>query len=52
MMGMFPFPSETGPPGFAPFPALPGAGRNTRATGRMFTGDDRGPQIQTGNIQE
>jgi hypothetical protein len=53
MMGMFPFPSESGPPpGFGPFQGFPGGGRTTRATGRMFHGDDRGPQIQGGNIQE
>ena len=52
MMGMFPFPSEAGPPGLGPFQAFPGGGRNIRGTGRIFPGDDRGPQIETGNIQE
>lgn len=53
MMGVFPFPSEGGPPpGFGPFQGFPSGGRTARATGRMFQGDDHGPQIQTGNIQE
>ena len=50
MMGMFPFPSELGPPpGFALFP---GGGRTTRVTRRMFPGDDGRQQIQTDNIPE
>jgi hypothetical protein len=53
MMGMFPFPSEPGPPpGFGPLPGFPGGGRNTRPTARMFPGGDRVPQIQAGNTQE
>jgi hypothetical protein len=53
MMSMFPFPSEAGPPpGLGPFQGFQNGGRNTRAPGRMFPGDDRGPQIQPGNIQE
>jgi hypothetical protein len=50
MMGMFAFPSELGaPPGFT---LLPGGGRTTRVTRRMFSGDDGSQQIQTDNIHE
>lgn len=51
VMGMFP--SEAGPPiGFGLFPGFPVGAQNTRNTERTFPGDERGPQIQTGNIQE
>jgi hypothetical protein len=52
MMGMFPFPSETGPPGFDPFRAFPGGDQNARGAGRVPPGDDRDAQIPAGNIQE
>ena len=52
-MGIFPFPSESSPtPGFGPFQGLPGGRRTTRATAQLFAGDNRGPQVQTGNIHE
>lgn len=53
MMGMFPLPSESGPPpGFGPLPGFPDGGRDIRSTTQTFAGDNRGPQIQAGNIQE
>jgi hypothetical protein len=50
MMGMFAFPSEAGAP--QGFTLLPGGGRTTRVTRRMFPGDDGSQQIQTDNIHE
>ena len=53
LFGNFLFPSELGPPDRpGPSQDFPGGGRTTRATARLFAGEDRGPQIQTGNIHE